>query len=345
MFAIVKVGQQNNKELSIRSEVNLSQWHPDMSVEQTITHLAIYERASFQSLIKVCESLFQIRRYWKDRKEFVPDKGITKGRKKTDWQVFLETLNKNNKIKPQKINNLISIYESYINEKGTIKYLYNEVGFLPANFTAMYEIAAIKIEDKNGKKALEEIIKGLNENRDLGVSEIRSIKKKNISTNSKILIEEATFKLPSNQETLTKLSPIWNEIEDYTKKINDLIQSVGVKDLKLTVENPKDKIKLIELREKTIAKRKILRNVKLIIKKTEKVKNITELEEMPFEEKTYKTAKEDILKNVFDKSLKEFANAEFKKGQEERRKKNLEAEKKKKEMEKYIKTLSESNLS
>ena len=137
MFAVIKVGEQNNRELNIRSEVNLSQWNPNMTIEQTINHLAIYERASFQSLMKVCESLFQIKEFWKNRRIFVKDEGIKKGRRKTDWNVFLDTLNESNKIRPQKVNNLISIYESYVQEKGTIRHLYNEVGFLPANFTAM----------------------------------------------------------------------------------------------------------------------------------------------------------------------------------------------------------------
>lgn len=82
MFAVIKVGEQNNRELNIRSEVNLSQWNPKMTIEQTINHLAIYERASFQSLIKVCESLFQIKEYWNNSRNFVKDEGVKKGRKK-----------------------------------------------------------------------------------------------------------------------------------------------------------------------------------------------------------------------------------------------------------------------
>ena len=193
------------------------------------------------------------------------------------------------------------------------------------------------MNQKTGKVAISEIIEKLNENRDLGVSEIRSIKNKNIKNINKTLQKpEAIFKLPTNQETLGKLGPIWGEIEEYTEKINNLIQQSGVKDLKLTVENPIEKLKNIEQKINQSTKRRIARNISLIVKKTDKVKNLTELSKFEFKEKTYKIAQEDIIKDTSGKNFKEYANDEFRKGQEERKKKNLLAEKNKKELENTI---------
>ncbi len=73
----------------------------------------------------------------------------------------------------------------------------------------MYEIAAIDMNQKTGKIAISGIEK-LNENRDLGVSEIRSIKNQNLKNLNKTLKNpEVIFKLPTNQETLGKVGPIW----------------------------------------------------------------------------------------------------------------------------------------
>ena len=73
------------------------------------------------------------------------------------------------------------------------------------------------------------------------------------------------------------MGPIWTEIEEYTEKINNLIQKSGVNDLKLTIENPIEKLKNIEQRINQSTKRRISKNISLIVKKTDKVKNLTEI--------------------------------------------------------------------
>jgi len=265
--SVIQLTSENN-QLRIWSEKNTSvgDWNERMTAEQTLEFLDYQEVFSYYALLKSCHTIAECKKSWSQRNV---------KSKKNDWDRFVQLANKRRNISEENLNRMIRVWDSWSDLSGAVRQLYAKTNYLPVSKTALYEIATLNTSNINDERKLQDIIKFVDENVEIQVNDIRSIKKSapslkviNPPTSQSVPSYATKLKMPSSDEDLKKLKSKWG-------KIQKALDTINQEDVSLYIDYQTPNERLKEL-EQTKIKKEIgwtLKNFQKILNKWD-VKNV-----------------------------------------------------------------------
>ena len=148
---------------------------------------------------------------------------------------------------------MIKIWSSYSSVNGAVRKVYSQAAYLPTSKTALHLIATLNLTDPltllcNG------IINEIGEKGEIGVLEIRALKKNNGLPEQKLVSSYSStgmagvteLKLPSDKAKLGKIKGKWKEIKNAIDTINNL----ELDGFRIETMTPDEKLAQMELEKK-----------------------------------------------------------------------------------------------
>ena len=246
-----------------RKGVSLS-WNPYKSAQDTLDILGSLEIASIGHVLQMCQILSEAKSAWTGQGISTDTQQVKNGSvakykevQVNDWMRFEKLLEERNpKIKKENVARMIDVWSSFQLEEGSIRKVFSQTGYLPTNKTALYEISTLDLLDPTGKRVCEAIIKSIDKFGEIGVVEIRSLKRSggvdDAETSSTEQVKGTTLKMPTKEKDLKVLSKNWNKIVEHLDAVNELTSSIEGFTIHYT--SPTDALK--ELAKKAVEKEK-----------------------------------------------------------------------------------------
>lgn len=226
-------------------------WNHFMSQEQTLSYLGKHEISSSTHVLEMCRILSEAKAQWSTQN--VQDVTVQKKnggllpvyetKEENDWDRFLLKLNEIGQSE-QQVKRLIKIWSSFSSVNGAVRKVYEQTAYLPTSKTALHLIASLNLISKVDNAICNAIINKIGEDGEIGVVEIREIKKNNgiqveksASSSSAPEAGVTRLKLPTDEDKLNNIKKKWKEIQNAVNTINNL----GL-DIKIEAMSPDEKM-------------------------------------------------------------------------------------------------------
>lgn len=228
-------------------------WNPHKSAQDTLEILGSLELASIGHVLRMCQILSEAKSAWTGKNITTDTQQVKNGSvakykevQVNDWMRFEKLLGETSpKIKKENVARMIDVWASFQAEDGAVRKVLAQTAYLPTNKTALYEISTLDLLDPIGRRVCEAIIKSIDKFGEIGVVEIRSLKRSDgvddAETTATEQVKGTTLKMPKEEKDLKVLSKNWKEIVEHLDAVNELTK--GVEDFTINYTSPTDALK------------------------------------------------------------------------------------------------------